>query len=66
MPPKFKFTKAEMIKAALELVREGGMDALTARALAKKLGCSAKPIFGLFQNMQEVQQEVLSLSLIHI
>lgn len=60
MPPKFKFTRAEMIKAALDLVREEGISALTARALAKKLGCSAKPIFGLFQNMQEVQQEVLS------
>lgn len=59
MPPKFKFTRDEMIKAALDLTRENGISALTARALAARLGCSAKPIFGLFQNMQEVQQEVL-------
>lgn len=59
MPPKFKFTKEEIIKAALNLIRESGASALTARALAAKLGCSVKPIFGLFKNMEEVQQEVL-------
>ena len=32
---------------------------MTARALATELGCSVKPIFGLFKNMEEVQQEVL-------
>ena len=52
MPPKFRYTREEMIAAALELVRQGGKDALTARALGAKLGCSAKPIFGLFRNME--------------
>lgn len=59
MPPKFKFTKDEIIAAALDLTRQSGPDALTARALAAKLGCSVKPIFSLFQNMEEVQGEVL-------
>lgn len=60
MPPKFKFTKDEIIKAALDIVRTGGMDALTARSLAEKLCCSVKPIFGAFKNMEEVQQQVLA------
>lgn len=60
MPPKFKFTKEEIINAALCIVRESGMSGLTARALAEKLGCSVKPIFSLFKNMEEVQNEVLS------
>lgn len=60
MPPKFKFTRDEIIKSALDVTREKGISDLTARALAAKLGCSVKPIFGLFQNMEEVQQEVLS------
>lgn len=60
MPPKFKFTRTEVINAALDLTREHGTDGLTARALAARLGCSAKPIFGLFENMEEVQREVLS------
>ena len=36
------------------------MSGLTARALAAELGCSVKPIFGLFRSMEEVQQEVLA------
>lgn len=62
MPPKFKFTKDEIISAALNLVRKNGMSAITARALAEELGCSVKPIFGLFKNMEEVQKEVFSES----
>lgn len=60
MPPKFKFTRAEMLAAALDITRESGISGLTARSLAAKLGCSAKPIFGLFENMEEVQREVLA------
>lgn len=58
MPPKFKFTKEEITHAALEVTRKQGSGGLTARALAAELGCSVKPIFGLFKNMEEVQQEV--------
>lgn len=60
MPPKFKFTREQISEAALDITREKGMSGLTARALAAKLGCSVKPIFGLFENMEDVQQEVLS------
>lgn len=59
MPRKFMFTREEIISAALELVREGGISALTARALGAKLGSSSRPIFGLFENMEEVRQEVI-------
>ena len=58
MPPKAKFTREEIVRAALELTKEQGRAGLTARARAAALGCSAKPIFGLFQNMEEVQREV--------
>ena len=60
MPPKFKFQRDEIITAALDITRESGITALTARALAARLGCSVKPIFGLFKNMGEVQREVLA------
>lgn len=60
MPPKFKFTKDEITNAALNVTRKNGISGLTARALAAELGCSVKPIFGLFKNMEEVGQEVLS------
>lgn len=59
MPPKCRFTREEIIQAALDLTAEKGVGALTARGLAQRLGSSAKPVFGLFVNMEEVQQEVM-------
>lgn len=59
MPPKFKFSRDEILRAALELTRESGISAVTARALAARLGSSAKPVFGQFENMEEVQREVI-------
>lgn len=58
MPRKFMFTREEIIAAALNLVKNSGISALTARALGTELGSSSRPVFGLFKNMQEVQQEV--------
>ena len=60
MLPKFKFTREQIVAAALEVTRKNGITGLTARGLAAELGSSAKPIFGLFQNMEEVQREVVS------
>ncbi len=59
MPPKAKFTKEEVIKAGLEIVRRDGFEALTARALGGKLNSSPRPIFSLFESMEEVRSEVL-------
>lgn len=58
MPPKAKFTKQEIAAAGLNIIRADGMENLTARALGKKLGSSACPIFTVFENMEEVQTEV--------
>lgn len=58
MPPKPKFSKDEIVDAALEIVRERGIDALTARELGAKLGSSARPIFTVFASMDEVAQAV--------
>ena len=58
MPPKPKFTKEEIVAAALALVSEKGVEALTARELGLRLGSSARPIFTAFQSMEEVQQQV--------
>jgi len=63
MPPKPKFTKEEIVAAALELVSEKGMEALTSRDLGAKLGSSARPIFTVFSSMEEVQAEVRKAAL---
>lgn len=59
MPPKSKFTRDEILSAAIQLVREQGIEAVTARELGEKLGSSARPIFTVFKNMEEVKEELL-------
>lgn len=58
MPPKPKFTREEIIQTALEIVSKKGAEALTAKELGDALGSSARPIFTVFNNMKEVQEEV--------
>ncbi len=59
MPPKAKFSKEQIVSAALDIIREDGASELTARALAKKLGSSACPIFTVFDNMEDVMRETV-------
>ena len=59
MPPKAKFTKEQITKAALGVVSEKGAQALTAKELGAALGTSTTPIFTVFNSMQEVQDEVM-------
>lgn len=59
MPPKAKFTKEQIVNAALDIIRENGTSELTARALGKRLGSSACPIFTVFDGMEEVLTETV-------
>lgn len=59
MPPKCKFTKDEIIQAALDIVRTEGIDAITARGLATKLGTSTRPIFTFYENMEDLRQDTI-------
>ena len=59
MPRSAYFTKDSIVNTALQLIREQGHDALSARSLGKALGCSISPIFTVFNNMDEVSEAVL-------
>jgi len=54
MPRSAFFSKEEIVEKALQIVREKGEDALSARSLSKALNCSISPIFTIFKNMEEV------------
>lgn len=58
MAPKNKFTKKEMVEAALRVVRTKGIDGLTAKTMAEELGTSTQPIFTGFGSMDGVRHEV--------
>ena len=58
MAPKNKFTKDEMVAAALRVVRAKGADGLTAKTIADELGTSTQPIFTAFGSMGGIRQAV--------
>ncbi len=58
MAPKNKFTREEMVAAAVAVVQKGGEEALTAKALAEALGTSTQPVFTCFGTMEALKAEV--------
>ena len=63
MAAPIKITEQALLEAALDLVRERGMEALNARALAAALGCSTQPIFRLYPGMEALRRAVLEAAL---
>ena len=53
MAPETQFSAGKIIDAAIGIPRAHGIDAVTARSIAKELGCSVKPIFTAFDNMDD-------------
>lgn len=47
-----------MIEAAMQVVRDKGIDGLTAKTMADELGTSTQPVFTAFGSMDTVKQEV--------
>ena len=59
MPPKFKFTKEEIVNAAFKIVRRKGWGALTTRSLGVELGSSSRPIYSFFKSITELEEEIV-------
>ena len=58
MAPKNKFTKTEMVEAALRVVRAKGAGGLTAKNIGDELGTSTQPIFTAFDSMDGIKTAV--------
>mgnify|MGYP003193155913 CR=1 FL=1 len=54
MPPACRFTREQIVAAALAITRERGFDAVTARAIADTLHSSSKVIFSAFSGMDDL------------
>lgn len=59
MPPKAKVTKDNILDAALSIAEKEGFSAITARSVAKNLGCSVAPIYVNFETMEELMDELM-------
>jgi len=59
MPPKIKFSKNEVIGAAMSVVEEKGLNSLTARNVAFKLDSSTAPVYNHFTTMDDLALSVM-------
>ena len=51
-----KIKKEDLVKGAVKLIRDSGENELSARNLAKTVGCSTQPIFRIFKNMDDLKK----------
>ncbi|HCS87233.1 MAG TPA: hypothetical protein DIW30_02020 [Bacteroidales bacterium] len=54
MPRKVQYSREMIIEAAINMVREHGPDCINARDLGEYMGCSSRPLFTAFRNMEEL------------
>ena len=63
MPPKQKFSAQDVVEAAFQIVRRNGWKGLSARAIAKELNASTRPVYDYFQSMKHIEKEVVKKAL---
>lgn len=62
MPPRPKVTRQMVLDAAFQLVREEGAEALSARAVAARLGCSTQPVMRNFATVEALREAVYQMA----
>ena len=58
MARKETITKTYLFETAFQMLKEEGIENITARKLANRAGCSTQPIFRLYENMDELWQKL--------
>ena len=60
MPAKKLIPREAILSCAMELLESDGSEALNARTLAKRLGCSTQPIYLSFSGMDELRAALVA------
>lgn len=58
MPAIKELSKEHIVKVAVKMVNETGWDSVNARSLAKKLNVSTKPLYRIYNNMDEIKEDI--------
>ena len=58
MPAVVELTKDRIVKVAVKMVNENGWDSVNARSLATRLGVSTKPLYRIYNNMDEIKEDI--------
>jgi AcrR family transcriptional regulator len=59
VPPKIKYSKEDVIRAAVAVVEDDGLNLLTARSVAARLGSSTAPVYHYFAAMDDLARSVI-------
>ena len=59
MPPKTKFSLEDVVDTAFEIAKREGIESITIRSVAQKLGSSIAPIYVNFKTIDELKQAVI-------
>ena len=60
MPARRKIQKEDIIQESVSIVAKEGINALNARKIAKKLGCSTQSLFYIYENMDDLKKDVMN------
>lgn len=63
MPRNLTFNAESVLDAALDLARKEGIEALSARAVAARLGASTAPVYSAFSSMESLKEALLDEAL---
>ena len=58
MPAIKELSKEHIVKVAVKMVNDTGWDSINARSLAKKLNVSTKPLYRIYNNMDEIKEDI--------
>ena len=58
MPAVVELSKDRIVKVAVKMVNESGWDSVNARSLAACLGVSTKPLYRIYESMDEIKEDI--------
>ena len=62
MPKKVVFSREDVVSKAFEILKEEGLNSITARNIAKKLKSSPAPIYSYFSSMNDLKEELIDIA----
>jgi len=62
MPKKVVFTRDDVVTKGFEMLKESGLNSITARNIAKSLKSSPAPIYSYYSSMDELKDELIEIA----
>ncbi|MDV2682845.1 TetR/AcrR family transcriptional regulator [Alkalihalophilus lindianensis] len=59
MPPKPKFSKEQIIEAAFQIAKSEGLESISIRKVADKIGSSIAPLYVNFKHVEDLKRAVV-------